>query len=120
MIRQWTSVGLPSLEDAVNKAAAQQHARQALPVLPIMTQVYSFALDKGSDHRGMIAMVKRRLEGFAMLILICVWCIYHGYHHIARAVLEVLDNFEWDLSEIHPADQEASNLIYKYTKVINT
>ena len=121
--KQYSSVGEPSWEDAVNHGA-DVFRRASEPrlsdrngwhlLIPVLVRLYLFTLDRGSDNRAFIRRVKERLKGTPWLMLVCAWCRFHIYHCIVKLILCALDLWVWDLGELPVEIQEAWALPTKY------
>ena len=57
--------------------------------------MYVFPLDHGPDNNGCMHRIKRAISGVLLVMVLVVWCFMHQSQLIIKAMLQVLDTFEW-------------------------
>ena len=85
------SVGIPTWDDRANASGT------ALPPKgQRLLRVFTFVTDQGPDNVGMARRIRFRLKDFPLLLFIIRYCFFHQYHLLVKAMILILDNWDWD------------------------
>ena len=60
--------------------------------------VYAMCLDAGPDNKGMLRRVKEATKKNLFVMVVVLWCLLHQLHLIVKAVLVVMDNWDWPVA----------------------
>ena len=55
-------------------------------------------LDAGPDNKGMLRRVKEATKKNLFVMVVVLWCLLHQLHLIVKAVLVVMDNWDWPVA----------------------
>ena len=85
VLRQIASVGCPTWEDK----------RKSSEASPDEFTIYTIVVDAGGDNQSLLKRVGMDLTGATSVCYIAVFCFLHQIHLISKAVLKILDEWQW-------------------------